>query len=280
MDVWVGDDTRQFVARAEGFLAERLERNVLATTLSGVIDGRYEHALFAVGIDGAGVTIAAALRTPPNKLLATGFEAAADATVLIEAWLAVDPELPGVSAEPGTAGAVADAWMSSTGGGERIDVTESLQVLDRVVGPIPPPPGRLRPATIKDQAQLEDWAAAFGIETGFGHAEAMGRQVAARTASGQLHVWDLDGANAAMVGHAELVGTVVRVGPVYTPPELRGRGYATAATAALSQRLLDGGAARCMLYTDASNPVANHVYSKIGYVRCGEWEERAFLPWP
>ncbi len=278
MDVWVGDDARQFAARAEGFLAERLERNVLATTLNGVIGGRYEQTLFGVGLDGAGITVAAALRTPPNKLLAAGFQAAPDAAALIDAWLAADPELPGVSAEPDTAGAVANAWMAATGGGERIDFTELLQVLDRVVAPARLPPGLLRLATIKDQAQLEDWVAAFALETGFGHARAMGQQVGARIASGQLHVWDQDGANAAMIGHSEPVGAIVRVGPVYTPPELRGRGYATAATASLSQRLLDNGAARCMLFTDATNPVANHVYEKIGYVRCGQWQERAFVP--
>ncbi len=37
--------------------------------------------IFAVGLNSAGVTVGAAVRTPPNKLLATGFEDAADATV-------------------------------------------------------------------------------------------------------------------------------------------------------------------------------------------------------
>ncbi len=280
MRVWVGEDARQFAARADGFLAERLERNVLATTLAGVFAGRYERAIFAVGLDDSGVTAAVALRTPPNKMLAAGFEDGADAADLIAAWLPVDSGLPGVSAEPATAVAVATAWAAATGGGERLDLLESIQALDRVTAVTPAPVGRLRPATIKDQAQLEDWALAFAAETGFGHAEAMGRQVADRIASDQLHVWDHDGANAAMVGHSEQVAAVARVGPVYTPPELRGRGYATAATAALSQALLDSGAARCMLFTDAANPTANHVYAKIGYVRCGEWQERSFVEGP
>jgi predicted GNAT family acetyltransferase len=280
VDVWVGDDARQFVARAEGFLTERLERNVLATTLSGVIEGRHEHAIFAVGLDSAGVTVGAAVRTPPNKLLATGFEDIADARALLDLWFERDPDLPGVSAEPATAEAITAAWIAATGGGVRVEFSELMQVLDRVVEPVQRPSGLLRPATIKDQAQLEDWAAAFAAETGLGHAEAMGHQVDARIMRGQLHVWDRDGVNAAMVGHSELVGAVVRVGPVYTPPEVRGHGYATAATATLSQRLLDAGAARCMLFTDATNAVSNHVYAKIGYVHHGEWQERAFLPQP
>lgn len=53
---------------------------------------------------------------------------------------------------------------------------------------------------------------------------------------------------------------------VYTPPAARGRGYASACVAALSQRVLDDGAHFCMLYTDLANPVSNAIYQRIGYV--------------
>ncbi len=52
---------------------------------------------------------------------------------------------------------------------------------------------------------------------------------------------------------------------VYTPPELRGKGYATNCVAALSQKLLDDGYKFCSLFTDLSNPTSNDIYSKIGY---------------
>ena len=57
----------------------------------------------------------------------------------------------------------------------------------------------------------------------------------------------------------------VRIGAVYTPPEYRGRGHATACVAALSQRMLDTGLAFCFLYTDLSNPTSNSIYQRIGY---------------
>jgi hypothetical protein len=56
-----------------------------------------------------------------------------------------------------------------------------------------------------------------------------------------------------------------RVGYVYTPPESRGRGYASACVAALSQGLLDGGVEFCVLYTDLSNPTSNAIYTRLGY---------------
>ncbi len=56
-----------------------------------------------------------------------------------------------------------------------------------------------------------------------------------------------------------------RVGYVYTPLELRGRGYATALVAELSQRMLDSGMSFCVLYTDLGNPTSNAIYQRIGY---------------
>jgi predicted GNAT family acetyltransferase len=57
----------------------------------------------------------------------------------------------------------------------------------------------------------------------------------------------------------------MRIGPVYTPPDYRGRGYASACTAALSQQMLYAGYQYCFLYTDLSNPTSNRIYQNIGY---------------
>jgi predicted GNAT family acetyltransferase len=65
---------------------------------------------------------------------------------------------------------------------------------------------------------------------------------------------------------------------VYTPPEHRRRGYATALVADLSRHALRTGAERCMLFTDLANPTSNRIYARIGYRRCGDWEERAIEP--
>jgi predicted GNAT family acetyltransferase len=65
------------------------------------------------------------------------------------------------------------------------------------------------------------------------------------------------------------------VGPVYTPPELRGRGYATTLVAELSRWLLGRGNRFCFLYTDLANPTSNAIYARIGYRRvCDALEYR------
>jgi GNAT superfamily N-acetyltransferase len=61
------------------------------------------------------------------------------------------------------------------------------------------------------------------------------------------------------------VGRMVRIGPVCTPPPLRGRGYAGGATAAVSQAALDTGATQVVLYTDLANPTSNALYERLGY---------------
>ena len=55
-----------------------------------------------------------------------------------------------------------------------------------------------------------------------------------------------------------------RIGPVYTPKEHRGQGYAGNTVAALSRRILDAGAMPC-LFTDQANPASNALYAALGY---------------
>jgi hypothetical protein len=77
-------------------------------------------------------------------------------------------------------------------------------------------------------------------------------------------IWD-DGQAVSMAGFGGRTPNGIRIGPVYTPPELRGRGYASALTAALTQRLLDEGRQFCFLFTDLANPTSNSIYQRIGY---------------
>jgi predicted GNAT family acetyltransferase len=68
---------------------------------------------------------------------------------------------------------------------------------------------------------------------------------------------------------------VSRVGPVYTPPECRGRGYASALTAFVSKRIRDAGDDAC-LYTDLANPTSNKIYAAIGYEPVGDFVDYKF----
>jgi predicted GNAT family acetyltransferase len=61
-----------------------------------------------------------------------------------------------------------------------------------------------------------------------------------------------------------VLGGSARVGPVYTPPEHRGRGYGSAVTAAATRSILAEGAVP-VLFTDLANPTSNKIYRALGY---------------
>jgi predicted GNAT family acetyltransferase len=175
---------------------------------------------------------------------------------------------------PNTARAIAAAWERRTGGTSRLTLSEGMHVLEVVQDPPRPAGGALRLPEPDERDLLVTWMEEFVVEAGLigaAHARAM---VDARVRRHGLFVWD-DGGPVAMVGSNPAVAGVVRIGPVYTPPQLRRHGYAGTAVAAVSQRALAAGAARCMLYTDLANPTSNKIYAEVGYRRCGDWEEIA-----
>ncbi len=64
---------------------------------------------------------------------------------------------------------------------------------------------------------------------------------------------------------------------VYTPPELRRRGYATECVAKLSKLLLQEGNKFCFLLADLMNPISNSIYQKIGYRPVIDIDEYKFI---
>ena len=80
----------------------------------------------------------------------------------------------------------------------------------------------------------------------------------------------------ALVAYGSPTPGGIRLGPVYTPPERRRRGYATSLVAEVSARLLESGRRRCFLYTDLANPTSNAIYRRIGYEQVAESAEYGY----
>jgi predicted GNAT family acetyltransferase len=270
-------NAEEFASRAAAFLAARIERNVVATILINLRGGHpvgEQDPLFACGVDGQGELCAAALRTPPWPLLVTEMdESAADA--LLDAWLRADPAPPGVNGLAASSRAVAARWAARTGGRTWLSMGQAMHVLEQVTDPPRPAPGELRAADPADRALLAGWMRAFIGEVGIPGADRAGEMVDAQLLRGRLFVW-FDERPASLVSTSPTVAGVTRVGPVYTPPELRQRGYASSAVAAVSRQALGAGAQRCALFTDLSNPTSNKIYADVGYRRIADWEEHAF----
>jgi predicted GNAT family acetyltransferase len=149
-------------------------------------------------------------------------------------------------------------------------MSEVVHVL-RGYRPPPSTPGHARRATLDDLEPLVAWYTAFAAELGLpaheARTSAIARLQSPGGSAGYLW-WELDGRPVAVAGHAAPVATPVgavgRVGPVYTPPEHRRRGYGAAVTAAVVEHLLPL-CGTVMLLADEANPTSNGVYERLGF---------------
>lgn len=261
------------------FLALRVERHVLATLLVHARAGRLGvGTMFAWAGRGEGDVRCYAMRTPEWPLLVSELDER-DAAQLVERWLAEDARVPGVTGVPQSARAVADAWAQRTGGSWDWRMHEGLHLLTQVSDPSHPPQGELRRAGEEHRALLVEWERGFVADAGVtptAAAEAE-RAVERRLAAGSVYVWHHEQPVSMLVLSPQIAGTV-RIGPVYTPPEHRRCGYASAAVAAACRDALAGGARQCMLFTDVANPTSNRIYAAVGFRRVADWEEIEFIP--
>ena len=270
-------DADAFAQRVWPFVEARIDCNVLATVLLRLRDGFHSeaHPLFAYASGRRGEVRAAVARMPPYPLLTSNLSAA-DADMLVPRWLEEDPSLPGATAPPATLNALSSAWRRCTGGTTRVRLREAMHVLEHVEAPPHPGRGHLRPAREPEADLLAGWLRAFAVEAGVTGGNESARTVRARMKLGGLYVWD-DGGPVSLLGANPPVAGVVRIGPVYTPPQHRRRGYAGHAVAGVARLALEAGASRCMLFTDLDNPTSNKIYAEVGFRVIGDWEEHEFL---
>ena len=140
--------------------------------------------------------------------------------------------------------------------------------------------GALRRATEADRGLLVGWFAAFAAEALGEDADPRGaaRSVDAYlgTEGMGLYLWEERSELVSMAGRSRPTPNGVTVNYVYTPPEHRGRGYASACVAALSQLILDEGHRYWFLFTDLANPTSNKIYRAIGYEAVCDVDEYEF----
>jgi predicted GNAT family acetyltransferase len=273
-------EAADFLAKAEPLLlADEARHNLLlgiAGTLRDTPDLYLERHMWLV-VDGDRPVLAA-LRTPPYNLILG--QPSSDAALAELADAVAGEELPGLVGATPEVEAFADLWTARTGTTATVGMRQGVYALEEVE-PLPPVPGEARVATMDDRELVLHWWIAFGEEVlhegGPGHdrAEVSVDHRLASPGAGML-LWEDEGEVVSLAGWGGRTPNGIRVGPVYTPPELRGRGYATAVTAELSRRLLAGGHRFCFLYTDLANPTSNAIYERIGYRRVCESAEFRF----
>jgi len=260
---------QDFLGAARDFLAAREADHCLLFGIASTIAHHpevYREPRFWTVHEGERV-VGAALRTPPHNLILSQLDEPGRVAALAADVLASD-EAPGVLGPTAVAHTLAAAWSARTGRTALRQLQERIFRLDRVIPPRPAP-GRCREAEERDRAVLTAWCAAFTAEATPGApsgdpAEAADRFL--RRVGRVAYLWEDAGEVVALGGAGGETPRGIRIGPVYTPPDRRGRGYASNLVAEVSQRHLDAGRSFCFLFTNLANPTSNHIYQSIGYV--------------
>jgi predicted GNAT family acetyltransferase len=222
--------------------------------------------------------VLAAMMTPPHNLVVYGHQGDLDrgTRILIEALLAQGWYVPGVLGPSDVATRVAQRWAGGTGRTCRLKGRQRVYELREVESPVPER-GGLRLATEGDVELVAQWRHEFhrGI---FGEAdqEESIQGARSRIGNGDVYLW-VDGQPVSMAMKTRPTQNGISVTLVYTPPALRGRGYATACVGELSRLLLASGWTFCALFADVANAPANRVYQRIGYRPVCDYDEYTFL---
>lgn len=150
--------------------------------------------------------------------------------------------------------------------------------LDRLSVPEPLLQGRVAcaRASAEERDLLIDWRVAY-------HVDQLGRvasdavrahateEIDMLAGIGALYVLHADGKPVGCTGFNALLPDCVQVGGVWTPPELRARGYARAAVAGSLLERRAAGVGRSVLFTGPENRSARRAYEALGYLAVGEY---------
>jgi GNAT superfamily N-acetyltransferase len=284
MELRFYDDPADFLDVAGAHLAEQ---PVLSTVMAGVASRIRDQAAsgvpwpeavpcwFAAFVERATV-VATAMRTAPfGEYPAYLMPMSDDAAVLLARTL-LDRDEPVLGANGALPAVQVFCEEMAHATGKHATVGQHTRLFE--LGQLKEPretPGRLRPARLDEQDLVISWYDAFMTDADEQAGRAAGTsphesptpdEMRRRIETGQIFVWEVDGVPLHVTAATQPAFGVSRVGPVYTPGEHRGHGYASRAVYEVSRLLVERGVRAC-LFTDQANPTSNKIYEALGYER-------------
>ncbi len=263
-----------FKRDVEPFLRQDVMGNILGLRImTGITSGKYtDFHLFKVMDDTK--VVGAAIRTPPhNVFLSKTLDQCL--TALAQYFIQTKYEFPGINGLKTSTSIFADSWNKNT---PYLNPRLGLQyyVLDHAE-PLRDVAGAPRLATIDDLDLLSDWTDAFAIEAGLAVYEQQRdtEKIKKRITNQEFLIWSADGQPVCYVGHNMIIDGLTNIGPVYTPPTFRRRGYGQACTAAVAQIILSRGD-RPVLCADVATATSNKIYQEIGFKPTVQYQEYRF----
>jgi len=261
----IHDNLNNYATSVLEFLEMNEAENGLLLGMLGLLKPVQAARPFMAAVKSNNETIAAAFHHDRNLIVTRGLEPALD--VLAAALIARNIDVPGVVGPSGAAEAFSKTWSKARGCQHSLSIDQALYSLCKIDWP-QGIRGSMRPMTAYDVDLVSEWILGFHLEA-LPHepysTEEARRNATARPQDGMTFIWEVEAQPVAMASLARPTAHGISVNAVYTPPEHRKRGYATALVAAISEEGLKRGKQFCVLYTDLTNLTSNLIYQKIGY---------------
>lgn len=272
------DDIKEFCDRTGAYLLQYEAEHNLLLGLSHTLlhhPARYPNLPYLAIVEIKGQIVAVAIRTPPHKLVLSKTVEPAALELIANDLYNQQETLSGVSGLVAEAQSFVKAWQTLAGQSHQLTMQMRIHQLTEVQ-PVATAKGFLRLATQDDRPMLLEWFQDFVDEAIPSFEEDAERLVEGSLNRQSIYLWE-DGVPVSFAYGSKSLPSAARIGPVYTPPEYRRKGYATACVAALSQRLLERGCHSCFLFTDLANPTSNYIYQTIGYRPVCDWHDYSFI---
>lgn len=213
-----------------------------------------------------GQTVSAAVQAPPNNLVLT-FGQRDELELLAKQLKTINAQFAGVVGPAHEAQLFAQIWSKLSGLSYKLGMGQKIYKIETVL--IPDIPGTLYVAHAKDVDLVTQWIMEFVQESlppnEHQPFEERKAKVIQAIENQWAHLWMVEGVPVSIAHVGRPTKNSISVSGVYTPKQLRGKGYASAVTAHLSQKMLDEGKKFCVLYTDLANSTSNKIYREIGY---------------
>lgn len=257
-------------------LTHPAEHNLLLGIIQTLIDypQRYNSTPYLASVESDEKIVAVAIRTPPYGLVLSQITEDKAIRLIAQDLYQNKVEVPDVNSLKTEAKTFVQVWQDLTHKSYHLEMQLRIHQLNQVQ-PIPQVNGYLRLATESDRHLLLKWYQAFIDEAMPLSPEKAESMLDSHLSQNIVYLWqDKTPVSMAVGKGTKQIGG--RVGPVYTPPEFRRKGYATSCVAALSQQLLNQGCPSCYLFTNLANPTSNHIYHTIGYQPVCDWHNYSF----
>lgn len=278
-------DAGEFLDAAGPLLLSDRARNQLILGIFGAAQKQPDiydsYEAWAVFEDDGAAVAAASMTAPWNLVLA---DARSDSSVEVLATTVASSgsHVPGVVGNRPTIDGFARAWCEVGSCERTVEVEHGVFALETVT-PLSGPPGLARPMVGEEFQLVLGWWQDFNSEalpSGLPVADRL-QEILERTLDPEreqaMWIFEEDGEPVSMSAHSSFSFGGARIGPVYTPPVCRGKGYGTSLVAAQSRHLLELGLEFVYLFTDLSNQTSNSIYRRIGYKQVAESAQVVFI---